>query len=332
MGTVTCFEGVQRCRRLVEDAGLEVPSWRELAETPAARVEDPEPGQPKYGWQQKATRAVEQSFVHTQVWPLLNGPTRALLRSQHGSLASAPFTALPTSRGHQVRRATVPPSCFAAASTCPFPSLCAPADVAADLNMFWPPSRSVCRGKSVGKEGVSLWNVRPRRSVGKQEHEWPRNVWVRDMDLGEFNAFDGRRLEVVADGLSLWRGAQLAIDMTLVSPLSRRSCTAEGEKKGRRATYPELSGEGGSGTLGCIGSRSWWSLERPRPRSFLSALAKAKAQSAPHLLQGRVEAAWLRRWSATLQHGPFAVSLLDRRPVPGTGGPPFRHEGTIRFA
>ena len=32
------------------------------------------------------------------------------------------------------------------------------------------------------------------------------NVWVRDMDFGEFNALDGRRLEVVADGLSLWRG------------------------------------------------------------------------------------------------------------------------------
>ena len=34
---------------------------------------------------------VEQSFVHTQIWPFLNGPTRALLRSQHGPLASAPF-------------------------------------------------------------------------------------------------------------------------------------------------------------------------------------------------------------------------------------------------
>ena len=30
---------------------------------------------------------------------------------------------------------------------------------------------------------------------------------------------DGRRLEVVADGLALWRGVQLAIDTTLVSPL-----------------------------------------------------------------------------------------------------------------
>ena len=41
------------------------------------------------------------------------------------------------------------------------------------------------------------------------------------MDLADFNALDNRRLEVVADGLTLWRGAQLAVDTTLVSPLCR---------------------------------------------------------------------------------------------------------------
>ena len=49
---------------------------------------------------------------------------------------------------------------------------------------------------------------------------------VRDMDLGHFDALDVRRLEVVADGLTFWRGAQLDIDTT------QRTC-------------PELSGEGG---------------------------------------------------------------------------------------
>ena len=98
------------------------------------------------------------------------------------------------------------------------------------------------------------------------------NVWVRDMDLGEFNALDGRRLEVVADGLSLWRGAQLAIDTTLVSSLPRRvrfkkgrkprrSCPAEGEKK-EGGHVPGAVRRRWSGTPGCIGSRSWWSLER----------------------------------------------------------------------
>ena len=47
------------------------------------------------------------------------------------------------------------------------------------------------------------------------------NVFVRDIDLATFDALDGRRLEIVADGLTWWRGAQLAIDTTMVSPTAR---------------------------------------------------------------------------------------------------------------
>ena len=131
---------------------------------------------------------------------------------------------------------------------------------------------------------------------------------------------------MVADGLSLWRGAQLAIDTTLVSPLSRdgsasrRAANHDGTALQREATYPELSGEGGRARLVVLAAEvgGRWKVETAQ---FLSALAKAKAQVAPHLLQGRVEAAWLRRWSATLACSAarsFAVSLLDQRPVPGT--------------
>ena len=42
------------------------------------------------------------------------------------------------------------------------------------------------------------------------------NLFVRDMDLGVPNGWDSRRLEVVADGLPLFGGMQLAIDTTLV--------------------------------------------------------------------------------------------------------------------
>ena len=45
------------------------------------------------------------------------------------------------------------------------------------------------------------------------------NVMVCDLDLGAFNHLVGRRLEIIADGLPSWRGAQLAIDTTLVSPI-----------------------------------------------------------------------------------------------------------------
>ena len=45
------------------------------------------------------------------------------------------------------------------------------------------------------------------------------NIMVRDLDLEHLQGPDGRRLEVVADGLPLFGGAQLALDTTLVSAL-----------------------------------------------------------------------------------------------------------------
>ena len=47
------------------------------------------------------------------------------------------------------------------------------------------------------------------------------NVFVRDLDLGVVNQFDTRRLEVVVDGFPLFQGAQLAVDTSLVCPLTR---------------------------------------------------------------------------------------------------------------
>ena len=105
---------------------------------------------------------------------------------------------------------------------------------------------------------------------------------------------DGRRLEVVADGLPLFDGAQLAVDTTLVNPLhcdgSARpqmrlfqcSTTKEGE------AYPELVGPHRRARLvvlaGEVGGR--WSEET---RSFISQLAKAKSRAEPLVLRRRVE-------------------------------------------
>ena len=78
VGIVPCFQGV---RRLVEDAGLEVLDG--IGRNTSAGVG------PRTG--------PEQSFVHTQVWPGLNDPTRdlntALLLQHHGT---------PDVQGHQV--------------------------------------------------------------------------------------------------------------------------------------------------------------------------------------------------------------------------------------
>ena len=46
------------------------------------------------------------------------------------------------------------------------------------------------------------------------------NQFVRDLNVPAVSIQDQRRIEVIAEGLSLYRGKQIAIDTTLVSPLS----------------------------------------------------------------------------------------------------------------
>ena len=73
-----------------------------------------------------------------------------------------------------------------------------------------------------------------------------------------------------------------------------------------------------------VGGR--WSIETA---NFLVSLAKAKALASPLVLQGRVQQAYIRRWSALLACSAvraFTASLLDRRPVPGLGDIPSVHE------
>ena len=82
------------------------------------------------------------------------------------------------------------------------------------------------------------------------------NVMVRDLDLSQVPGVDGRRSEVVAEGLTLFRGAQLAIDVTLVSALrgdgtaragsaTRPGAALKVARRRKERTYSELAGEGG---------------------------------------------------------------------------------------
>ena len=98
------------------------------------------------------------------------------------------------------------------------------------------------------------------------------------------NNLDGRRLEVVADSLTLWHGAQLARDTTLVSPLRRDGsarpkaadhdgAALDDAHRRMERTYPELSGDGGRACLAAkVGGR--WKVETA---NFLASLAGAKA-------------------------------------------------------
>ena len=197
-------------------------------------AEEPEPHEPKIGRQQQAVKSLHQKFHQESFWPGLTDTAKALMHSQHGPLASAPFTAVPTTRMMRFeaqlfrvilcRRLHLP-------SPCPH----APADVAANSTHFGHHRAACAEAGVLGKRGFPLECAAAQVCRGAGARVTP-NSFIRDLDLGEFNRLDGRRIEVIADGLSLWQGAQFAIDTTLVSPLHR-----DGSARRGAASRPELA-------------------------------------------------------------------------------------------
>ena len=159
--------------------------------------------------------------THTHTGPVASGHNGALSRPPRGQLFQR------TGLAGSIRNRSG--SCCADASDSRFRSVRAPAGVAAS----WP-SMAIIEQR-VHKQGF----------------------WIAEGSLLEcaHARLDSRRLGVVADGLTLWRGAQLAIDTTLVSPSSRmgqlapeRAPPTEPRLRKER-TYPELAGEGGGARL-----------------------------------------------------------------------------------
>ena len=101
-----------------------------------------------------------------------------------------------------------------------------------------------------------------------------------------------------------------------------RAVALQAARRAKETTFPELSGEGGKARLVVLAAEvgGRWSQETA---DFLNAMAKTRAQESPQILQGRVRTAVVRRWSAILACSlarSLLLSLLERRPVPGTGG------------
>ena len=149
------------------------------------------------------------------------------------------------------------------------------------------------------------------------------NVMLRDVGLPTGRARDGRRLEIVATGLPLYRGTPLGIDATLVAPLKadghpaheadRRDGAAianiEGQKRRR---YPELV-DSGVLRLVVVAAEIGGRLSETSA-DLLRHLATAKARSAPPLARQTARSGWLRRWSqmvAVCIQDATAATLVD---------------------
>ena len=148
------------------------------------------------------------------------------------------------------------------------------------------------------------------------------HVLVRDLNL-HLQGHDERRIEVIANGLPLWGGSQLAVDTTLVSPLTfagvpwrRRGSTAGAAlaeaRRAKERTYPEFADARRCRlvVLGLeVGGR--WSAEAA---AFICLLARARARRAAVTQSAACVAAFVTRWSGLLTIAAarsFAASLLS---------------------
>ena len=132
-----------------------------------------------------------------------------------------------------------------------------------------------------------------------------------------------RRLEVVANGLSLARGAQLAVDTTLVSPLKRNGDPVPGSQRGPGAALARAKRRKGKVYRDVLESRRTqllvfgvevggrWSDDAD---GFTRLLARERARAVPRLLRRAAEEAWFSRWTgllAAMAAKSFARTLLD---------------------
>ena len=126
-------------------------------------------------------------------------------------------------------------------------------------------------------------------------------VFLRDLDL-PIGAMDQRRTEVIAEGLPVSHGAQLAIDATLVSPLRadgephRRCPEVDGAaltfaRRRKEHTYPELVGGRGRARLVVVAGETGGRFSE-ETQTFLRLFAGAKTRPTPKPLRARAHQSW----------------------------------------
>ena len=242
------------------EAGFAVPRWADLPRhCPAPAPDDADPDDPDVpyrGWQRSASRVLDDraSAEHRRAV----GPAElALLDSQSGPFAARLLTVRPVGpefaldsalfRVLLLRRLRLPLPLAPARCRCG-----RPLDAVGDHVAACPRS-GVLRARGGPLERAA---ARVCREAGAAV---ATHVLVRDLNL-QAHRHDERRIEVIANGLPLWGGSQLAVDTTLVSPLTsagvprrRRGSTAGAAlaeaRRAKERTYPEFADARGAAWL-----------------------------------------------------------------------------------
>ena len=143
---------------------------------------------------------------------------------------------------------------------------------------------------------------------------------MADMNIDVPVAY-ARRIEVVANGLPLWHGSQLAFDAIVLSRSGEPHPRADTQPgwaannaawRKKRDTYPELT-RARRCRLVVIGIELGGRFGA-EAATFLRLLARQRAAAVPAHLRPAAQAAWVARWAALLAvaaQRAYATSLLE---------------------
>ena len=198
-------------------AGFRAPVWADLPQhAPVQPADDAEPEVALCGWQRPASRVLDD-FALAEHRRSVGPAELALLDSQSGPFAARILTVRPTVpklavdsalfRVLLLRRLRLPLPLAPARCRCQ-----RPLDVLGDHVAACPRSGTL-RQRGGPLERAAARVCREARAAVAT------HVLVRDLNL-QAARHDERRIEVIANGLPLWGGSQLAVDTTLVSPLT----------------------------------------------------------------------------------------------------------------
>ena len=315
-----CLRAVTEAQVTLDNAGFVMPAWDSVWN--GARPEpvtESEPGEWRHGWQYFAAAQLEKTYRASAVMSDGSLAAKALLRSQSGPGAGAHLSALPvdearTLQPHHLRLILL------RRLRMPLPLDVRRCSCGGTLDPYGD-HRSACA--TVGKlarRAVPLERAWARvcREAGARVQQ---NTLLREFNLNS-DVTDARKLEVLADNLPLWNGAQLGVDATLVSPVRSNGLAypraavengvrLEAARRRKVNKYPELLHSRRCRLVVAameIGGR--WSEEA---WTFLALLAKVKAETAPAALRRSTEFCFLRRWStmiAVAAQTAYAASLL----------------------
>ena len=333
-GSEGCVGELQEAASRLDREGFVMrPDWtalRDGARPPV--VMSAEPGEWQHGWQYHASSASEHNFRETMVLSSACPSDQAHLRSHSGPGSSGILLGAPTGPEFSVL-----PEHF---RTLVLERLRLPLDVVearcecgTALDTFGR-HRAACPHSGRLKRRA----VAPERTLARICREAGAtvrcNARLRDMNVA-VSSTDDRAIEVLASGLPYHHGAQLAVDITLRSVLTRcgNACNQADRVDGvvlararleKERKYAELL-HGDRCHLVVVGIETGgrWS---PEALHFVDTLAATRAREAPPTLRRSAYLAWVRRWPRMLAVScgrSFAHSLISPPAVDlqGTDGP-----------